>query len=668
MLLLRHVAAASRRAALSLALAAALSAHADAADLPPETQSAYRDAFAAGARGNWAMAEMRAAVRPHPDLDRLLRAYRLATEEPDDREHRTLADYVRFAAAEPVLGCFDGIALRAETAVDSDTPTADLLAWFDGRRPRNLTARVELARALEAAGRRDEALAMAREAWLGFGLDEDGESRLLARFGDRLTRDDHHARLDRLLWRHEYTAAQRMLHLVSPAWRALADARIRLGQNRPGVDAAVRAVPAGLAGDPGLLMDRMRWRREHGMDDGALELLLKAPNPSGWERRWWIERAYHARRLLRTGRPDLAYRVAADHGFSEGFEFAEAEWLAGWIALRRLDRPEQALTHFVQLHDGVGYAISLARAAYWAGRASAALGRADDARFWYGRAAEHTGAFYGQLAAAKLPPDARPHLDAPQPLPADRRAAFERREIVALAALAHRVDASDVVGLALGCLEDAAENGIDQRLVAELAHRFDRPDIAVRVARRSYADGVRLLPDGYPTMTLPSGHPEPALVHALIRQESGFRADAVSRAGARGLMQLMPATARQTARKAGLGYSLDALLDDPAYNVSLGRAHLAELLEAFDGSYVLGLAAYNAGAHRARQWLAENGDPRRPGIDTIDWIELIPFYETRNYVQRVLEGLAIYRWRLDGESVAARPYDASFRTAFATGN
>jgi soluble lytic murein transglycosylase len=363
----------------------------------------------------------------------------------------------------------------------------------------------------------------------------------------------------------------------------------------------------------------------------------------------------------------IAYRIAAGHGLEQGLGFAEGEWLAGWLALRSLDRPGVAYRHFEHLSQGVSSPISLARSAYWAGEAARALAahgaqgatasaeggakggnwlaKADD---WYLKAAKHGTTFYGQLAARRLGHAVAIETQgetAAGPAPgAAARAAFEGREMVQAVRLLGELGQTKLHKRFLLRLKALAEDAEDFVLVAELARQQGRPDIAVRVAKEARKAGVLLFDDLFPSRRLPeTKSPEPALVLAVIRQESAFYTGAISGAGARGLMQIMPATARRVARQIKIRYSRKKLLSDPEYNLRLGRAYLAGLTEKYDGSYILALAAYNAGPARANRWMRDFGDPRTPEVDPVDWIESIPFNETRNYVQRILESLVVYR-------------------------
>jgi soluble lytic murein transglycosylase len=352
--------------------------------------------------------------------------------------------------------------------------------------------------------------------------------------------------------------------------------------------------------------------------------------------------------LLAAGRAADAYAVSVPHGQTKGASFAEAEFLAGWIALRHLGRADDSLKHFQKLYDGVNTDISKSRAAYWLGRAHEAAGRPKDASEWYARAAGAGQTFYGQLAARKLPGTAAR-------LPTDPVASTAEgqnlagRELVSMARYLGQAGDFERTRPFLLRLARLVTAPGEISLLAQLAVELRRPDVAITIARRAVESGVTLFDTSFPVVDLgATGAVERALALALVRQESAFNAGAISASGALGLMQLMPGTARDVAGRAGVPFVQDKLTRDPAYNVTLGSRYFAEMLQRFSGSYELALAAYNAGPNSVARWLESIGDPRAGKIDMIDWIEMIPFRETRNYVQRVMEGVGVYRDRLNG--------------------
>jgi soluble lytic murein transglycosylase len=599
----------------------------------------YKEAFAKARDGKWAEARKLADRAKERLPAKLLQALELAS-------NGDFAAVVDFIAQNPDWPYQNGLRLRAEDQ-SLGQPAEVVLEWFKRFPPLGTKGQIALAQAKISAGQIEEANALIRQAWINANFDAAEERAFLDRYRGVLTDKDDIARLDRLLWDDQVPAARRMMTRVEEPYRHLAEARIRLMRKEPGVDAILAKVPIQLRNDPGLIFERMRYRRRHNDYEGARELLVNLPHDLRRPAEWWTELSYVIRRTHAAGDVSLAYRIAKDHRQDGGPSLAEAEFLAGWIALRSLNDTVEARQHFQTLHGAVRYPVSLARAAYWAGRAAEAAHDQVAAQDWYRRGAKHMTTFYGQLCARRLGEDPAA-FQPPEPQPtAEQIARFEKGELARLTRMMAEIDERDRVKLLFRHLAQNAGTSVDYALVARLALAMDMPDQAVRVARRAEREAVPLTTLGYPVLKTkqPDDGLDPALVHALIRQESGFDRDAVSRAGARGLMQLMPDTARLVAKELKIGYQAHALTGDPAYNLTLGRAYLKSMIEELGG--VPGaLAAYNAGPGRAKRWQRDNGDPRGDEDSLVDWIESIPFDETRNYVQRVLEGAFVYRLRL----------------------
>lgn len=534
----------------------------------------------------------------------------------------------------------------------------DLVAsWFARREPLTGEGRIAWGEALMALGRRDEGIEQIREAWRTQSLRQTYQSQVLRTYGSVLTSEDHAERVDFLLWAGQRSLASALLPQLSAGERQLADARIRLAARSSGVDGAVNAVPASLSSNPGLIFERSRWRRRAGNTSGALELALDLPdgyhNTTALEA-MWSERKLIILDLMRSGDHATAYRLAAANGMSEGVAFADAEFLAGWLALVYLNQPEDALAHFNRLEAGVRTPVSLSRAKYWQGRAAEAAGNAPLARDRFTAAAEHVTTYYGQLAILALGPDAAELDLPPDPVITDAdRAAFDQRELVQALRILGELSQDFLFRTFATHLEGRMETPIEQAMLADISLDYLRLRQSVRAAKAGRMQGMILAERAYPVIDVPTDAPvmaDPALTLSVIRQETEFEARAVSGAGARGIMQMMPATARQTARQLGMPYDFEWLTDDPAYNMRLGMAHLQEVVDNYDGSLVMALAAYNAGGARVRRWVQDYGDPRYGAIDPIDWVENIPFAETRNYVQRVIENLQVYRSRRAGHT------------------
>ena len=625
---------------------------------PPHTATAallskkdtvvYRKAFDYAKRDRWRWAG-RLAGKARERLPAKILQWLQMTRPGNAVPFATIRQFIRDNPDWPKPG---RLRRSAEEAISAKTPGAEVLAWFAKYPPRTTDGKIAMTAALMDAGRRDEARAMARRTWIEGNFGRRQQRRFIRRYRKMLTRDDHMARLDRLLWRGRHRQARRMMRRVDKAYHPVVIARIRLRRSRGGVDWAIRRVPVHLQNDPGFLYERARWRRRKGRDAGALEILVKPVGDKAFPGLWWRERAAVARRLLVKGQVTDAYKVVRGHGLSSGRLYAEAEWFVGWIALRFLHDRKDALAHFERLFAAVSYPISRARAAYWAGRAADALGRMAAAHEWYDEAAKYDATYYGQLAALQRNGGRLPRLQAePRPGGVDI-ARFNRHELVRAVQMLDELGQDKLLRPFLTRLARLSKDPAHKVLAGRLALALGRPDLGVRIARHAYRVGIPLMTLAYPIIDMPDGKPERALLLAVARQESNFEPNARSHAGARGLMQLMPATARAVSRSIKTRYSRTRLTTDPAYNIRLGRAYLAALIKQYGGSYVLAIAAYNAGPGAVRRWIRTNGDPRLDDEDVIDWIEAIPYSETRNYVQRVLENLQVYRRRLHGTHIA----------------
>lgn len=534
-----------------------------------------------------------------------------------------------------------------------------IVGWFQASEPRTGRGRIAYAEALIDMGRTEDGEDVLRAAWREDRLPLTVQREVYQAHRDRFTTDDHLARIDYLIWSGQRTAARRVLPLLNGNDRNLADARIRLAGRQSGVDRAVNRIPTSLQNDPGLLFERARWRRRSGLRDTVLPLLLQLPDDHtdvNALELMWTERKLMILTLIRDEDFATAYQLAQAHGLDRGGDFADAEFLSGWLALVHLDRPDEAMQHFTRLSENVSMPVSVSRAAYWMARAADEMGQPELAAQHYASAGEHSTAYYGQLALAEISGGAAELAFEADPEPSEEtRIRFETRPLVRAMHLMAEQGEDYFFRLFIYRLDDQLTDPEEAVLLSRLASDYLYPRQSVRAAKAARQRGIVLPQSAYPTIDLPlpvntrAERPEDALVHSVIRQETEFGQGAVSGAGARGMMQLMPATARQTARQIGQPYRRTWLTDDLDYNLTLGMHHLNEVVEDYDGSYIVALAAYNAGAHRARRWIRDYGDPRDPDVDPIDWVESIPFSETRNYVMRVLENLQVYRTRLDGD-------------------
>jgi soluble lytic murein transglycosylase len=540
---------------------------------------------------------------------------------------------------------------KGETAVARSTSPDRVIAYFAGSTPQTGDGAVAFVRALQALGRTDQAEDAAMQAWSDLSLTAEHEAALLS-LAPRSVALVHDLRMDRLLWQGRKAEAERMLPRLSPDWQALARARLALQSEADGVTALINAVPRSRAADPGLAFDRFIWRMKRDLYDDALPLILERSASAaslGDPQAWAERRAVLARWLMRQNRPADAYKVASSHHLASGSGYADLEFLSGFVALRRLNDPTRALDHFRRLEAGVATPISLSRALYWQGRAHEAAGARDAATRAFEAAARHQTAYYGLLAAEKLGRTLDPALVAPA-RPADWRSGGWTSSSVHQAALSalRAGDRALAKRFWLHLSEKLDATGLAQ--MGDMALSMNEPHIAVLVGKSAAERGV-ILPRAYYPVTdlVPDGlSVSRAFALAIARRESEFEPAARSSANARGLMQLLPGTAQMMAKKVGVAFDESRLTRDPAYNAKLGSAYLAELVAEFGPSIALVASGYNAGPGRPRRWIAEYGDPRSPSVDVIDWVESIPFTETRTYVMRVVEGVILYRAILRG--------------------
>lgn len=555
--------------------------------------------------------------------------------------------------------------IAEQALVAERKPASVVRAFFASQTPLTAGGRIALAFALKADGLEEEAKAQIRHAWREDTFGAEMESRILDSFPNALTQADHRFRMERFLLKENWGAATRAAGRAGKDYLTLVKARMGLFQGKKKAEKAFAAVPAALRKDSSYLFSRALYLRRSDKFAEAAAVIQQAPRDH--EQRvdgdeWWAEQRRIARELLDQGDAKTAYEVARHHSAESPAQQIEAEFHAGWIALRFLNDPKAAGEHFATVAKTASTPISIARVAYWQGRAAEAAGAPVDARIFYERAADRPTTYYGQLAMEKL--GQKVSLRAVDPLsPAERRA-FEALTPIKAVKLLHEIGEED---LALSLYSDLAQHLDDPgRLdaLAGLASAEKNPRAVLAIGKIATQRGLPLDVHAYPLSAIPEFEPvgdevEPAMVYAIARQESAFNPKAVSSAGARGLMQLMPATAKRTAKRFGVDFDLDRLVQDPSYNAKLGAAHLGELMEDWKGSHILAFASYNAGGGNVMKWVRAYGDPRKPGVDVVDWIERIPFYETRNYVQRVMENLLVYRERLNDQEENGREAPAT---------
>ncbi|MFI4934343.1 MAG: lytic transglycosylase domain-containing protein [Caulobacterales bacterium] len=527
-----------------------------------------------------------------------------------------------------------------------------VIAWFAGAQPATPQGAMALASAYQATGQAPLAAELIRKFWRTKAFDADVQQQMLTRFGSLLTADDHAAREDALLYGAQGPAVRELLPLLAPDQRALAEARIALREGS-GAEALIATLPANLQNAPGLAFERAQNYARRDETGAALALMPSLPTAlpdEDSQARMWKMRQSLVVAALKAGESRGAYNAAANSGVSVGADAAEAEFYAGWLALSRLKDPKLADVHFAKLQAIGTSPITQGRALYWRGRAMEASGDALNAQLFYADAARYQTTFYGQLAAAKTGQTMLVLGKDPEITVADR-ARFDAREEVRAAKLLAAIGAKDTFKSFVVGLAETMPTASESAQLVDLARNDGDQDLSMKVVRTAAQHGFILPERGYPLRTPPSvaGAPETAFILGIIRQESNFDPHLRSPVGALGMMQLMPGTAQVLARRMGYSFGYDRL-EDADYNMQLGSAYLGQLVDRFNGSYVMAAAAYNAGPGRPTEWSSFCGDPRAGWSDPADFIECIPFSETRNYVMRVLEATQVYRARLNGGS------------------
>ena len=622
------------------------------------------------------------AMPPAADIDALREAIRLARggkveaavnrrDQIRDRAGRTLlewvilrsnddatsfASYAAFMRANPRWPNRNIFRRRAEARLWSERrEPGDVLAFFSNQEPLGALGKLAMARALLARGDGAAARKYVRSAWRENDFSGPLESQVLKTFGHLLTRADHKARMDTRLHADDLGTAMRAAKRLGASNVAIVKARAAVNRKAKTAGGLLDAVPTAARSDPGYLFTRIQWLRRGDHFDQATQLMLSAPHDPRLIHdadAWWIERRILVRKLLDNGKAQAAYRVARDAALpSKESLRVDQPFTAGWIALRFLRDPQAAMQHFARIPQLTTHPTSLARAGYWQGRAAEAAGRHPEARRYYEEAAQRSSAYYGQLAGARLGRLGIP-VRQPPAMDSTQRAALRNIDLVRAVELLYATGNRDLAVPFVADLDRVGDVNV-LSLIAETLARHKDARAMLSIGRGALARGFAFDRYAFPDVGLPKYHAigpkaDTSLVYAIARAESAFNPNAISVAKAIGLMQVTPATARTIARRLGIKADLKRLVKDPVYNVQMGSAELADLIDAYDGNHVLAFVGYNAGRGRVKQWIARYGDPRDPSVDVVDWVERIPFTETRIYVQRVMENLQVYRSRFGG--------------------
>ncbi|AUX75704.1 lytic transglycosylase domain-containing protein [Sinorhizobium fredii] len=580
-------------------------------------------------------------------LDRHVLTWAIAVSGQKDIPSYEIAEAQRELHGWPGLRA---LRFHSERALYRENPSpADVVAAFGSSRPETAEGAIILARALVAEGKADAAAHHLRAFWLKEALDKETESKILSEFSSLLTPADHRRRMEMLLYRSRVEQAQRFSDLGKAQSLYRAWAAVVRGNGKAA--ALIEAVDASWRDNPAYLFLRVEYLRKQEKFEEAAELLALAPKDSNAlvdAGEWWTEQRIVSRGLLDKGDFRGAYRVAAHHAAIDATDIVDAEFHAGWYALRGLEDPTTAARHFRKILATSNRPISASRAWYWLGRAAEAggPGKSDE---YFANAARYPGTFYGQLAAARLGRSAL-NVAYPSPTPEDRARLEDREAVRAIERLEAAGHGWRAESLYRALAEDLTDPG-ELAILSARAEKAGNHQLSLQIGKIAFGRGIDVAALAFPLGVIPtdaniSGAGK-ALAYAIARQESAFNPAAVSAANARGLLQLLPATAKGVASRYGLAYSKDRLTSDAGYNATLGSHYLGEQIDRFGGSYILTFIAYNAGPGRVPEWLARYGDPRGKPIDeVVDWIERIPFEETRNYVQRVMENYQVYKSRL----------------------
>lgn len=544
------------------------------------------------------------------------------------------------------------IRFKAEQALlQGNYGPREVIDYFGASKPEHPQGRMALALALIKLGQIADAHHLIHDTWRSMKLTEGNEKEIMKRFPGVVTRADRKFRMDRLLYDENTKEALRIAKELGGDELILAQARIAVITGAKNAPALLDAAPASVKKDPGYMFSKIQWLRRQKREREAIALLLQAPKDAksvvnGDE--WWVERRLLSRVALELGDNKAAYQLAAQHSSESPIESMEAEFHAGWIALRFMKDSQTADRHFQNLQKDAERPISVSRGAYWRARAAEAAGKKEEAKKFYQAAAKLATTFYGQLAHAKLGHSNFSLRATPKP-DAQAKQQFENREDVRALRLLLAIDDAPRARMFITHLAKTMKNSQELGLLAAIADERKEARYAVLIGKEALYRDLPLDTIAFPTHGLPNisttNNIERALAYAIARQESVFDPNVKSPAGATGLFQVLPGTAKDMAKRHGIPWQ-PKMINDPSYNMKLGTAYLDKLIRDLSGSYILTFAAYNAGPGRVREWIQRFGDPRDPRVDPVDWVESIPFTETRNYVMRVMENLQVYRARM----------------------
>ncbi|NDG89199.1 MAG: lytic transglycosylase domain-containing protein [Proteobacteria bacterium] len=574
-------------------------------------------------------------------------------------------DYLNFINANKDYPRLGRIKYLAEHKLSNEKITpGKIIDWFGDEEPLSGYGKMILGESYILTGQIEQGKKLIKEGWITADLSKTELSLFRKKFKNYLNAEDYIQRADYLAWENKYWDLKRMLRYLPKDYELLYNARQLLMSKSYGVDQAIKNVPDRFKNDAGLNFDRLKWRRKRGRIDSSAEILLNVKNTKDYLVRpdkWWDEREIISRSLIYEKKYELAYKIASNHALIEGSDYAAAEWMSGWIALSFLDDPLLSKDHFQNFYNNVSYPISTSRGAYWLARSYKALGDKENSKKWFEEAAKYLTTYYGQLAFLELNPNENFELSKDMEVDKKYREKFYSKELVKITYLLDELNEDKYTKFILRHLANENIESGSEILASELSTNIGRFDFAIQIAKIASYEKRFHNKFNYPIISTPKNIngrkiPESAFILSIIRQESEFDLSANSHAGAKGLMQLMPYTAKLVAKQAKLPYVKSRLTTDPEYNINLGSHYIAGLILDYDGAYPYAIAAYNAGPNRVKYWKKINKDPQKKQIDYVDWIELIKFRETRNYVQRVLENYNVYRYILEQRPIKMKDF------------
>ena len=574
-------------------------------------------------------------------------------------------DYKVFIDHNPEYPRIDRLRYLAEQKLSTaKVSPKKIINWFGGNEPHSGFGKMILGESYLLTGDKSKGINLIKEGWITAKLSKNDLKFFRKKFKKYLNSKDYIKRADYLAWNGKHWDLKRLTRYLPKDYELLYTARQILISKGYGVDQAIKNVPQKFKNDAGLNYDRLKWRRKKGRVDSSVEILLKIRNDKDYlvmPEKWWKEREIISRALIYKKKYEIAYKISSNHGMRQGPEFAAAEWMSGWIALSFLNDPLTAKDHFENFYNNVTYPISTSRGAYWLGRAYEKLGNKDQSKSWYQEASNYLTTYYGQLAFLKINPNNKFELSKDMEVDNKYRYVFFNKELVKITYLLDELKKDKYTKFILRHLANDNIAMGSEVLAAELATSINRYDFAIQVSKIASYQKRFHNKYNYPLISTPktiNGRkiPDGALILSIIRQESEFDLEANSHAGAKGLMQLMPYTAQLVSKQAKLPYSKSKLTKDPEYNINLGSHYIAGLILQYDGAYPFAIAAYNAGPNRVKYWKKINKNPQKNQINYVDWVELIKFRETRNYVQRVLENYNVYRYILEQKPISMKDF------------